>query len=417
MKILIKAATVVDKSNPKLHLKKVDIAIEKGTITQIKSHIKDFIPDQIISHENLHISKGWFDSGISVGAPGYELRENFENGILTAAKSGFTSVLLNTNTKPVPDQQNAIGFIKNESEKSPIAVHPLGTLTKGAKGIALAELYDMKRQGALGFYDYKSAIENPNLLKIALQYAQSFEGLVFSFPQTNRITNHGVAHEGVTSTTLGLKGNPSLSEHLQIQRDIYLLKYTKGKLHIPTLSTKEGVALVKAAKKEGLDISCSVSLHHLWENETALLNFNTHYKVLPPLRPKSDQKALQKALLEGTIDFVTTDHNPIEVELKEVAFDHALEGSLGLEAAFGVLNTIYGTTDAIEILCRGRERFGLEVPEISVGAPVNLSLFETNTSYTQSTRDLFSTSKNSLYLGSKLKGKALGCLTHNHITF
>ena len=416
MKILIKAATLVNTSLPEFHLKKIDVAIQNGLIFKIEKQITGFDADKTLEIEDLHFSAGWLDSGISIGEPGFESRETLKNGILTAAKSGFTAVVLNTNTDPVPDQQNAIGFIKNATAQSPIHVFPLGTLSKGAKGLDLAELFDMKRQGALAFYDYKHAIENPNLLKIALQYSQSFGGLVYSFPQTNKLTNLGVAHEGIVATQLGLKANPSLSEHLQIQRDLHILRYAGGKLHIPTISTKESVTLIKEAKIEGLDVSCSVSLHHLWANEEALINFDTNTKLLPPLRAKEDQIALQKGLLEGAIDFVTTDHNPLDIELKNVVFDHAEAGSLGLEAAFGVLNTIYSTVQAIEILSRGYERYGIERPSLGIGSKASISLFNPLQFYTQSLTDLYSSSKNSLYLGSHLKGRALGSIANNHLT-
>ena len=416
MNILIKDATIVEESNPSIHLKIVDIAVKDGVIIKISPKIKDFKADQTLALNNLHVSGGWLDTGISVGEPGYESRENFKNGVLTAAKSGFSTVFLNANTDPVPDQQNAIGYLRNAALKAPINVHPLGTLTKGAKGQDLAELFDMQRQGAIGFYDYNAPIDNPNLLKIALQYTQSFNGLVFSFPKTSKISNSGLAHEGVVATQLGLKTDPSLSEHLQIQRDIHLLRYSGGKLHIPTISSKESVLLIKAAKKEGLDISCSVSIHHLFANESALIDFDTNAKITPPLRSKEDQTALQKALLEGTIDFMTTDHNPLDIELKNIAFDHAHYGSLGLEAAFGVLNSLYTTTQAIEILQRGYERFNLEKPTISEGHKANLSLFDPSIEYTQTVEDLCASSKNSLYLGALLKGKALGTLVNEHIT-
>lgn len=416
MNILIKAATLVDPSQPKFHLKQVDISIKEGIIDKIGTQITDAKATKIIEEEGLYVSAGWLDSGVSFGEPGYESRETLNNGVLTAAKSGFTHLVLNTNTDPVPDNQNAIGHIKNKTRKALASVYPLGTLTKGAQGTDLAELYDMTSQGAVGFYDYKQAIENPNLLKIALQYTQSFDGLVYSFPETPSLSKNGVAHEGVVATSLGLKGNPSLSEHLQIQRDLHILRYTGGKLHIPTISSLESIAWIKAAKKEGLDVSCSVALHHLWANEEALENFDTHAKLSPPLRTKKDQKALQKALLEGVIDFVTTDHNPLDIEHKKVSFEQASYGSIGLEAAFGVLNSLFGIEKAVAILSRGHQRFGIIAPQLTEGATAHLSLFKPKVSYSQKLEDIYSSSKNSLYLGSNLQGKAFGSIHHNHMT-
>lgn len=416
MNILIKAATLVDPSQPLFHLKKVDIALSEGRIHKIATTIADFKAERTITEEDLYVSAGWLDSGVSFGEPGYESRETLLNGLRTAAKSGFTHLVLNSNTDPVPDNKNAVGFILNKTRKGIASVFPLGTLTRGAQGVDLAELYDMTSQGAVGFYDYKHAIENPNLLKIALQYSQSFDGLVYSFPQTHELSKGGVAHEGVVATSLGLKGNPSLSEHLQIQRDLHILRYTGGKLHIPTISSKESIGLIKTAKKEGLDVSCSVALHQLWTNESALSDFNTHAKLNPPLRSKTDQKSLQKAVLEGVIDFVSSDHNPLDVELKNVSFEQASYGSIGLEAAFGVLNSIYTTEQAVEILSRGYERYGIERPQLKEGAIAHLSLFKPEFAYEQELKDIYSSSKNSLYLGSKLKGKAIGTIHYKHLS-
>ncbi len=163
-------------------------------------------------------------------------------------------------------------------------------------------------------------------------------------------------------------------------------------------------------------MSCSVALHQLWANESALSDFNTHAKLNPPLRSKTDQKALQKAVLDGVIDFVSSDHNPLDVELKNVSFEQASYGSIGLEAAFGVLNSIYTTEQAVEILSRGYERYGIERPQLKEGTIAHLSLFKPDYSYEQELKDIYSSSKNSLYLGSKLKGKALGTIHYKHLS-
>jgi len=409
MKLLLKSATIIDKHSA-YHKKKLDILIENGIIIKIGNDISTKA-DKVISEENLHVSRGWFDSSVSFGEPGFEERETIANGLDTAAKSGFTSIALNPNTFPVLDNNGAITSVKSKAAHHPVKMFPTGALTIKSEGVDLAELYDMKQGGAIAFGDYKRAVKNPNLLKIALQYAQNFEGLVQSFPQEDRIAGKGMVNEEQSSTSLGLKGIPNLAEELQITRDLYLLEYTGGKLHIPTISTKKSVSLIKEAKKKGLDVSCSVAIHNLIFTDELLHDFDTNAKVLPPLRTKEDIKALIKGLKDGTIDMITSDHTPIDTEHKKVEFDNALYGSIGLESAFGALSTIFSTEEVIEMLSKGKQRFGLEDIEIKEGNPADLSLFIPNEKYEFSEAHIFSTSTNSIFKGHQIKGKALGIIT------
>jgi dihydroorotase len=409
MKILVKSAIIIDKQSA-YNNKKVDILIENGIIKTIGKDITTKA-DKVIAEENLHVSRGWFDSSVSFGEPGFEERETIANGLDTAAKSGFTGIALNPNTYPIIDNNGAITSVKSKAAHHPVKLFPTGALTIKSEGVDLAELYDMKQGGAIAFGDYKRAVKNPNLLKIALQYAQNFDALVQSFPQEDRIAGKGMVNEEQNSTSLGLKGIPNLAEELQITRDLYLLEYTGGKLHIPTISTKKSVALIREAKKKGLDVSCSVAIHNLIFTDELLQDFDTHAKVLPPLRTKEDIKALIKGLKDGTIDMLTSDHTPIDTEHKKVEFDNALYGSIGLESAFGALNTIFSTEEVVEILCKGKQRFGLEDIEIKEGNPADLSLFIPNEKYEFAEPHIFSTSKNSIFKGHQLKGKALGIIT------
>ncbi|APS39767.1 dihydroorotase [Salegentibacter sp. T436] len=409
MKLLLKSATIIDKHSA-YHKKKLDILIENGIIIKIGNDISTKA-DKVISEENLHVSRGWFDSSVSFGEPGFEERETIANGLDTAAKSGFTSIALNPNTFPVLDNNGAITSVKSKAAHHPVKMFPTGALTIKSEGVDLAELYDMKQGGAIAFGDYKRAVKNPNLLKIALQYAQNFNGLVQSFPQEDRIAGKGMVNEEQSSTSLGLKGIPNLAEELQITRDLYLLEYTGGKLHIPTISTKKSVSLINEAKKKGLDVSCSVAIHNLIFTDELLQDFDTNAKVLPPLRTKEDIKALIKGLKDGTIDMITSDHTPIDTEHKKVEFDNALYGSIGLESAFGALSTIFSTEEVIEILSKGKQIFGLEDIEIKEGNPADLSLFIPNEKYEFNEAHIFSTSTNSIFKGHQIKGKALGIIT------
>src|SRR5690554_8096044 len=228
MNIILKKAKIID-SRSNYHNQVVDIKIEKGIITEIAKNIKSEKGFDIIEHENLHVSEGWFDSSVSFGEPGFEERETIRNVLQTAAHSCCSNVALNTNTDPVADSKGIIQFIKSKAECHAVILYPIGALTVGRQGVDLAELFDMKSEGAVSFYDYKNPISNANLLKIALQYCQNFDGLVQSFPLEKSVARNGQVHEDVQSTRLGLRGIPAFSEELQINRDLAILEYTGGK--------------------------------------------------------------------------------------------------------------------------------------------------------------------------------------------
>ncbi|MEZ4793481.1 MAG: dihydroorotase [Gelidibacter sp.] len=414
MNVLLKSATIVDPKSD-FHNQTLDILIERGAISQIGKHIKKPKNHKEIILDNLHVSQGWFDSSVNFGEPGYEDRETIENGLKTAALSGFTSVAVNSNTNPVIDSYADISFLKNKTNGNAARLYPIGALTKDSKGKDLAELFDMKNAGAIAFYDYQKPIGNPNLMKIALQYASNFGGLVFSFPQESKISGLGVMNEHVTSTSLGLKGNPALAEELQIVRDLFLLEYTGGKLHIPTISTAKSVELIRNAKKQKLNVSCSVAIHNLVLTDNELNTFNTNCKVLPPLRTQVDCDALIEGLKDGTIDMVTSDHNPIDIEHKKVEFDYAINGTIGLESAFGALNKIFTIKKTVDLLTKGKDRFGLGSSTIMVGNQADLSLFNPNGEYKFSKEDIKSSSKNAIFEGHSLKGKVYGIVANNQM--
>lgn len=411
MNILIKSATIIDATS-KHHLKKRDILIENGVISKIKNSIPNTNNIKEVSLKNLHVSQGWFDSSVSFGEPGYEERETLANGLKTAAHSGYTHVAVNTNVNPVTDSKSTIKYIKSQSANHLVNLYPVGALTSKTEGEDLAELYDMKNEGALSFYDYKKPIKNPNLLKIALQYSQTFNGIVQSFPFERAIAKNGVVNEEENSTRLGLKGIPALSEELQIIRDLYILEYTGGKLHIPTISTKKSVALIKEAKKKGLAVTCSVAINNLILTDSVLESFNTSYKLLPPLRTESDRKALIKAIKEGIIDGVTSDHNPIDIENKKTEFDHAYYGSIGLESSFGALQTIFDTETSIKALTGLKKSFDITENAIEEGNKADLSLFNPQGTWSFNETDIIATSKNAALIGKEMCGKVYGVLSN-----
>ena len=414
MNSLLKSVTILDKAS-EFHNEKVDILIENGLIVNIDFNINNPKNFKEINLTNLHISRGWFDSSVCFGEPGFEDRETIENGLKAASRSGFTAVALQPNTNPVINSRSQIEYIKHKCTNSVVEIYPIGALTSSESNQKLTEMFDMKNGGAICFGNYKKSISNANTLKLALQYTSTFEGIVLSYPEDEVLSNKGMVNENIMSTSLGLKGSPSLSEEVQIMRDLSILKYTGGKLHIPTISTTKSVELIRAAKASKLNVSCSVAVHNLFFSDSNLLNFNTNFKVLPPLRTKDDIKSLIEGVKDGTIDMVTSDHNPLNIELKKTEFNNAEFGTIGLESIFGALNTLFSTKMTIKLLTSGRDIFKIPQNKIEIGEIANLTLFNPNKDYVFSDKHIFSKSKNSIFLDSKLSGKVYGVINKNKL--
>lgn len=407
MNLIIRNAQIIDAKSP-FNNQIVDLKINNGLIEKIGQNIENNNDSEEIKLANLHISQGWFDTSVSLGEPGFEDRETIANGLQVAAKSGFTGIALQPNSFPILDNQSQINFVKQKALGFATELFPIGALTKNSEGNELAELFDMKNAGAIAFGDYNKSLDNANLLKISLQYTQDFNGLVIAFSQDNTIKGKGMVNEGIVSTMLGLKGIASLAEELIIARNLFILEYTGGKLHIPTISTAKSVSLIKEAKAKGLNVTCSVAVHNLILTDKQIEGFNTRYKVMPPLRTEEDRKALINGVLDNTIDCITSDHNPIDIENKKMEFDFAKYGSIGLESAFGALNTILPLEVIVEKLTSGRAIFNIENETLTEGKKANLTLFNPEGNSTFTSEKILSKSKNAAFLNQEIKGKVYG---------
>ncbi len=412
--VILKQAKIIDPSSP-FHLQTMDLKIENGTITAIEKEITNSTDFELVEVPNLHLSQGWMDPSVSFGEPGYEERETIENGLKVASKSGFTAVALQPNSNPVIDNQSQIRFVLDKARNQATTLYPIGALTRGSEGVDLAELFDMKNAGAIAFGDYKKALQNANLQKIALQYVQDFDGLVIAFCQDSSLKGSGIANEGIISTRLGLKGIPALAEELHVARNLFLLEYTGGKLHIPTISTQGSIKLIKEAKAKGLQVSCSVTVHNLVLIDEVLTGFDTRYKVSPPLREEATRKALIESVLDGTIDCITSDHNPLDIEHKKLEFDLAKDGTIGLESAFGALLTVLPLEVVVEKLTATKLVFNLKSNPIAVGKKADISLFNTDEDWTFTKKSIQSKSKNSAFLGQNMKGKVIGIYNNGQL--
>ncbi len=415
MTILLKQAKVYSSSSA-YHHQVVDILVKDGIIAKIDNSLTD-AADHVVNNPDLGVSIGWIDGMVSFGEPGYEERETLQNGLQVAAKSGFTHLLLQPNTQPVADDAQKITWVIQKTKSHLVNILPVGALTKQSQGENMAELFDMHNNGAVAFSDYQKPLKDSLLMKICLQYAKDFEGLIMPFSQDQYLLGKGYANEGATATKLGLKGIPSIAEAVAIARNLTLLKYTGGKMHIPLVSTQEGVELIKQAKAGGLNVSCSLAAHHLLLSDEHLQTFDANYKVMPPLRDEATRQALLKAVEENVIDIIVSDHFPLDIEHKKLEFDLASYGTIGLESIFGSLCNLLNTDVVIDKLTNGYAVFGQTTPEIAIGAQANLTCFDTKSEWEFSPSDILSTSKNSAFLGVTMKGKPLAVINQNQIIF
>ncbi len=410
--ILLKKATIIDKQNA-LHGKQRDILIKNGKIAQIATNITQDGAREI-AFKGLHVSIGFIDSSVSLGEPGFEERQTLENGLKAAAAGGFTTIMLNANNDPSPQDRTGIDFIKNTTAGKAVNVLPVGNFTLSQAGEHLAQLYDMQQAGAVTFYDYKHAVNNANLLKLGLQYTKTFDGIVQSFPLERSLAGAGQVNEDMATAHLGMRTQATIAEEIQITRDLALATYTQGRLHIPTVTTATGVKLITAAKNNA-QVTCSVSAHHLVCSTDDLASFDSNYKTLPPLRSATDRDKLLKEVLKGNVDMITSDHTPLTIEQKDVEFDQAIPGTIGLESTFGVLHSILGTELTVAMLTNAYEAFLQPRPAIEEGLPANLTLFTTEGTDNFSKNHIVSTAKNSALLGVKTSGRILGIFNNNKL--
>ena len=415
MKLLIKQANIICSSSP-FHGQTKDILIIDGIIQTIAESITE-TADKIIAAENLHVSIGWMDVFAHFNDPGLEHKETLASGAAAAAAGGFTDVMLLPNTQPMAGSKSVVEYIKQKAVDLPVSIHPIAAITKNAAGKELTEMYDMFASGAIAFSDGTQAIQSAGVLLKALQYVLPLAATVIQVPDDKSIGGHGLMNEGIISTQLGLPGKPAIAEELMIARDIELLKYTKSKLHISGVSTKKGIELIGAAKKEGLNISCSVSPAHLWYCDEDLATYDTNLKLNPPLRTRADRDSLQAALNDGGIDCIASHHLPQHWDDKTCEFEYAKNGTISLEALYGVANSFAKNSNTLieQLTIAPRQIFGLPLPEIKEGSTACLTLFNPEASYNFEQKHIFSLSKNCAFVGLHLKGKVIGIIHKNKI--
>ncbi len=412
MNILIRQAKIVDPSSP-FHSQNADVFIEGDQISVIEPNL-NYEADQIIDIPGLCISPGWVDVFAHFCDPGFEFKETIETGTSAAISGGFTDVMLVPNTIPVVNTKGSVEYIIQKSRSMPVNLHSIGTVTKNAEGKELSEMYDMHHSGAIAFSDGLNTIQSAGILLKALQYVKAINKTIIQLPDDHSISANGLMHEGVLSTRLGLQGNPSIAEELMIARDIELVKYTGSKIHFTGVSTMKSVELISRAKKEGLQVSCSVASYHLLFTDEDLLDYDTNLKVNPPLRSKEDKQALIEAVLNGTIDCIASHHLPQGIDNKLVEFEYAKTGMINIQTSFAIVKTAIpeiSSTRLIELFSTGpRKVFELPFATIKANHHASISLFLSDKPWSFTKELNRSKSYNSSLFGKELYGRPLGII-------
>jgi dihydroorotase len=405
--ILFQQVIILDKQN-KHHGSTVDVLIAKGTITEISKKINAPGTDtEIINAKGQYLSVGFFDLNVNFGEPGLETKEEVESGCLAAAAGGITGLALMPNTEPPIHSKAEVSYIIHKSRKNLVNVFPVGTISYKREGKNLAEMFDMQQSGAIAFSDGNRPVADAGLMSRALLYAKGFDGLIFSYAEDAGLAANGKMNEGVMSTILGMKGNPALAEEVMIARDLYLAEYNETPIHFSTVSTGRSVELIRKARKRGIKVTCDVAAHHLIFSDEDLAGFDSQYKVKPPLRNKTDIKALIYGLTDGTIDAIVSQHTPHEIEFKNVEFEVAENGIIGLQTLLPmVLKAGLSVEQLVEKLAvNPRKIVNLTVPVIKEGEKANLVLFDPEAIWEFNDTTNLSKSKNSPLMGQSLKGK------------
>lgn len=413
MQTLIRAARIIDPSSP-FNGQIKDILIENHQIIAVGDDLLS-AKAKVFESKNLHVSAGWVDMRVSASDPGHEHKEDLTSVCKAAEAGGFTEIAILPNTTPALDSKDTVGYVQRASNSKSVKVHAIAAVTKNCDGKDFTEMIDLTHAGAIAFSDGQNPIQNTHILLKSLQYLQPLDRVLMNRPEDKQLTVYGQMNEGITSTMLGMRGLPAIAEQLAIMRDLKLLEYVdvttqNPLLHFSTISTAESVQLIREAKQKGLAVSCDVAAHQLAFDDAVLTGFDTNYKVNPPFRSQADIEALWEGLADGTIDAVVSDHLPQDEECKNLEFDMAEFGIIGLETVFSLLVSYNKTLTLSQIIekltTQPRKILRLSSASIQEGNVANLTLFDPDETWVYN--KTFSKSKNSPFLGKELKGKVIG---------
>jgi len=410
MKILIKSGRLVD---PAAKFEGIaDVLVEGGKVVEVKPNIKND-DAKVIDAKGKIVVPGLIDIHTHLREPGHEEEETIESGTKAAAHGGVTTIFCMPNTHPPLDNAPAVEFVLLKAQKEGhVNVFPIGCITKNSAGEELAEIGVLKKAGVIAVSDDGNPVMNSQVMRRALQYTKMFNLPVIAHCEDKNLTKGGVMNDSHTSMILGLRGIPKQAEEIMISRDIMLAELTGGRLHIAHVSTAGSVELVRQAKARGAKVTCETCPHYFSLTDEEVKNYGTNTKMNPPLRSKEDVEAIKKGLADGTIDCICTDHAPHTEEEKNKEYDLAPFGIVGLETMLGLTITeliekkSLTWSEAVEKMSSNpAEIFGLEGRgTLKPGSIADITIIDPDREYIVEQKDFQSKSKNSPFIGRKLKG-------------
>lgn len=413
MKYRLNNVKIIDSRSPWNQQVK-DILIADGIIQEAQANDQ---VDQVIDADGWLIMPGLFETYASIGDPGFEYREDMETVAQAALKGGVTAICAIADNEPVTQHKTHIDYIVKNNLNKLVDIWPMGAVTENLKGKNPTEMFDMHHAGAIAFSDAPHPIKDSGVMMRALQYVVPLNSIIYTVSYDPDLSNDSQVNEGSVSINMGLKGVPHLAEALQVHRDLELLEYTKGKLHISGISTAEGVEQIRKAKAKGLEVTSSVYLQNLLFTDKVVENFDTNYKVVPPLRTAQDQEALMKGLEDGTIDMVSVQHIPLDTESKRLEFEYASPGMANMEFAFALAFQALGDVERVAQLysIRPREVFNKNISQINEGEQANFILVDPQSTNIVTVLKRKSKSANSPFFGKELKGEVKAVFNNSQV--
>jgi len=423
MHLLLKGGRVIDPVSGRDEV--MDLQIVEGRFAKMGVSIVAPTGSQVVDMKGKVVAPGFIDMHVHLREPGFEHKETILTGCTSAAAGGFTAVCCMPNTNPAIDDESVVEFIQAKAKialNGLVDVYPIAAVTNGRKGDHLAPLAELASAGAVAFTDDGDPVHDAEIMRRALEYAQMFNRPIIQHAQDMPMTKGGVMNEGLTATELGLPGMPSIAEDVMVSRDISLAQYTGGQYHLAHMSTAGAAGLIRQAKAAGLKVTCEVTPHHFTLTDDVVRSYDTNTKMNPPLRTKEDVEAMKEALRDGTIDVIATDHAPHSFDEKQVEFQAAPFGIVGLETAIGLAITGLVATKLLS-LSQLIEKFSvnprriLHLPEIKIaeGEIANLTLIDPAFQWIVDPTQFKSKSKNSPFGGYRLTGKSVGVINNGQV--
>ncbi len=420
MKLLIKGGLVTDPIAGKIIEK--DILVVDGRIARTGVSLNKG-DAKVLDVSGKLVTPGFIDMHVHLREPGLEAKETIRSGTRAAARGGFTSVACMPNTDPVADNAAVISYIKNTAAAGgAVNVYPIGAITRASKGEELAEMGDMEEAGAVAFSDDGMPVMNAGLMRRAMQYARMLGRTVISHCEDKNLSADGVMHEGYVSTMLGLKGIPASAEEVMVARDILLASETGCRLHIAHVSTAGSVRLVREAKTRGVRVTAEVTPHHFTLTDKDVIGYDTFTKVNPPLRTAADVEAVKEGLADGTIDVIATDHAPHTIEEKDVEYESAPFGLVGLETAVGLVWTVLVDTGVLTPLQAVAKMtlnpagiLGIPRGTLETGAEADITIIDPGMNWTVDSALFESKGRNTPFNGMMLKGQVYATVVRGRV--